>query len=256
LTTTRVFHDEAVVLRRSDLGEADRVVTLYTLEHGKLRAVAKGVRRTTSRLGGHLELFTRAKVLVAKGRDLDIVTQAETIDAYVGLRDDLWRAAYACYVAELLDRLLQDHSPDPGSYGLLLATLGRVASDRSPELAVRFFEMHLLGLLGYRPQLYRCVRCDELLGPTANFFSAAAGGVLCLACGQADASARGITTNAFKVLRLIQSGDYATTSRLHVSEPLRRELEQILKGYSEFILEREVRSAALLDSLRALPVAT
>ena len=247
-----VYHAEAVVLRRSDLGEADRIVTLYTPQIGKLRAVAKGIRRPTSRLGGHLELFTRSQVLLARGRDLDIVTQAETVDSFIGLRDDLWRAASACYAAELLDRLTVEHNPDPAAYQLLVATLGRIAADRNPELAVCFYEVQLLGYLGYRPQLHHCVHCRELLGPSANFFSSAAGGVLCLACGQADPSARGLTTNAFKLLRLFQSGDYATTARLRVDEPLRRELEHVLRGYAEHILEREVKSAGLLDTLRTV----
>lgn len=251
MPSPHVARVDAVVLRRSDFGEADRIVTLYTREVGKLRAVAKGVRRTTSRLGGHLELFTRSRALLAKGRDLDIVTQAETIQSYIGLRDDLWRAAFACYVAELVDRFTLDRSPDPVVYDLLVTTLGRIAESQSPELAVRFYEVQLLGFLGYRPQLHRCVRCEELLGPTANFFSAPAGGVLCLACGQLDPAARGLTTNAFKVLRLLQSGDYATTARLRMDEPLRRELEQALKGYSEYVLERQVRSAEYMSALRS-----
>ncbi len=246
----RVYHADAIILRRTDLGEADRIVTLYTPQIGKLRAVAKGVRRPTSRLGGHLELFTHSRVLLAKGRDLDVVTQAETVDSFIGLRGDLWRAACACYAAELLDRLTVDHSPDPAAYDLLVATLRRVAEDRDPELAVCFYQIQLLGYLGYRPQLRNCVHCGELLGPSGNFFSPVAGGVLCLACGQADPTARGLTTNAFKLLRLFQSGDYATTARVRLDEPLRRELEHVLKGYAEHILERQVKSAELLDALR------
>ena len=250
MPSPRISQTEAVVLRRSDLGEADRIVTLYTPQLGKLRAVAKGIRRPTSRLGGHLELFTHSRVLLAKGRDLDIITQAETIHSFIGLRDDLWRAALACYAAELLDRLTVERNPDLAVYDLLVATLGRIAGDRNPELALRFYEVQLLGCLGYQPQLHHCVHCGKLLGPDANFFSSADGGVLCLDCGQADPSARGLTANGFKLLRLFQSGDYATTARLRVDEPLRRELENVLKGYAEHILERKVKSASLLDTLR------
>ena len=247
----RVYNVEGVVLRRTDLGEADRIVTLYTPQIGKLRAVAKGVRRPTSRLGGHLELFTHSRLLLARGRELDIITQAETVHSFIGLRDDLWRAALACYAAELVDRLTQEHSPDAAAFELLLQTLGRIAESRAPELAVRFCVVQLLGHMGYRPQLVACVNCGELLGPTSNFFSAAAGGVLCLACGQSDAGARGLSTSAFKLLRLFQAGDWATTARLRIGEGLRRELDRVLEGYVEHVLEREVKSGRLLEALRA-----
>lgn len=250
LAELHVSRAEAVILRRSDFGEADRLVTLYTRELGKLRAIAKGVRRPTSRLGGHLELFTHSRVMLAHGRDLAIITQAETIDSFIGLRDDLLRAALACYAAELLDRLVTDHDPDPLAHDLLVSALDRIARDRKPELAVRYYQIQLLGHLGYRPQLHRCVHCRRLLEPTGNFFSVGAGGVVCLDCGQNDPAARGLTTNAFKVLRLLQSSDYEMVARLRIAEPLRREIERVLQSYTEQILEREVKSSSLLDTLR------
>jgi DNA repair protein RecO (recombination protein O) len=247
----RVYQADAIVLRRTNIGEADRIVTLFSLQHGKFRAVAKGIRRTTSKLGGHLELFTHSRVLLARGRSLDIITQAETADSFIGLRDDVFRATFACYVAELLDRIVADLSPDPGAFSLLFSTLGRIAEDRQPEIAVRYFEMQLLGHLGYRPQLHDCVRCRALLSPSGNFFSALAGGVLCFDCGQSDPGARALTTNAFKILRLLQVGDYKTASRLRLDEPLRNELERALLGYAEHTIERRVKSAELLSTLRA-----
>ncbi len=251
MAPSRVYSAEAVVLRRTDLGEADRIVTLYTPRLGKLRAVAKGSRRPTSRLGGHLELFTHSRLLLAKGRELDIITQAETVSSFIGLRNDLWRATFAYYAAELVDRLTVDRNPEPVVFDLLVQALDHIAVDRDPELALRFFELQLFGALGFRPELYRCVRCEETLGPSGNFFSPSAGGVLCLICGQSEPSARGLTTNAFKVLRLFQSGDYSTAARLSIDNPLRRELASVLEGYAEHLLERRIRSAELLAALRA-----
>jgi DNA repair protein RecO (recombination protein O) len=250
--TNRVYQADAIVLRRSDLGEADRIVTLFAREHGKFRAVAKGIRRPTSKVGGHLELFTHSRLLIARGQNLDIVTQAETSQSFLGLRDDVFRATFACYSAELLDRLTVEHSPDPEAFDLLAATLARIAEDRQPETATRFFELQLLGHLGYRPQLRRCAGCQATLGPVGNSFSAPAGGVLCPDCAQLDPGARPLTTNAFKVIRLLQSGDYRTAARLKLDEPLRRETERILVGYSEHVIERRVKSAEFLNSLRAL----
>src|SRR5215831_1935277 len=119
----RVYATEAVILRRIDFGEADRILTLFTPTYGKVRAVAKGVRRTTSRLAGHLEPFTRTQLLLATGRDLDIVTQAEARERLDALRDDVWHATGAWYVAELVDRFLEDADPHPRLYRLFVHTL-------------------------------------------------------------------------------------------------------------------------------------
>src|SRR6476646_11311739 len=118
-----VYSTEAICLRRTDFGEADRILTLFTPTYGKVRAVAKGVRRTTSRLAGHLEPFTRTQLLLATGRDLDIVTQAEAKERLDALRQDVGHATGAGYVAELVDRFLEDADPHPRLYTLFVETL-------------------------------------------------------------------------------------------------------------------------------------
>jgi DNA repair protein RecO (recombination protein O) len=253
LTAPRTYSTAAVVLRQSDLGEADRIVTLYTPFHGKLRAVAKGARRPTSHIGGHLELLTHCRVFVARGRALDIVTQAETIEPFLGLRDDLWRATLACYCVELLDRLTVDHSPEPATFDLLTATLARVANDRDPELALHFYQMQLFCQLGYHPQLRQCTHCRRELRPDGNAFSVAHGGVLCPECLATDPAARALGGSAFRVLRLFESGDYATAARVRLREAVRREVDLLLRAYGEQIIEREVRSGRLLAMLRKIP---
>ena len=106
----RVYRTEAVVLRHSDFGEADRLLTVFTPYMGKLRLLAKGVRKPGSRKAGHLDLFTRTQLLVARGRNLDIITQAQTIEPYLPLRRDLWRMSHGCYAAELLDSFSEEQS--------------------------------------------------------------------------------------------------------------------------------------------------
>src|SRR5579875_2374665 len=123
----RLIRTEGVVLRRHDLGEVDRIVTLYTAHHGKLRAVAKGIRRPTSKLGGHLELFTHSQILLARGRNLDVITQVDTLDPFIGLRENLWRASQAYCAAELIDRLTEDHAENQPLFRLLISTFERVA---------------------------------------------------------------------------------------------------------------------------------
>ena len=123
----RLYRAEAIVLRRMNLGEADRLLTLYTPEWGKIRVLAKGVRKPTSRKAGHLELFTHSRLLIAKGRSLDIVTQAETITPFLLLRKDLIRTSYAYYVAELVDRFLEEGEESPALFRLLLESLGHLS---------------------------------------------------------------------------------------------------------------------------------
>ena len=117
---------EAVVLKHSDWGEADRLVWLFSREQGKLRAIAKGARKPRSRKAGHLEPFTRVSLQVARGRDLPIITQAETLEAYLPLRDDLLRTTYAAYAVELLDRFTYEEGEHQGLYRLLTETLDRL----------------------------------------------------------------------------------------------------------------------------------
>ncbi len=107
----RATRADAIVLRRLDYGEADRLITLYTIQQGKVRAIAKGVRRITSRMAGHLDLLTYSSVLLVKGRNLDLITQGQTIEGFSGLRGDVWRTTYACYLAELVDRFTEDGVP-------------------------------------------------------------------------------------------------------------------------------------------------
>src|SRR5512144_1395276 len=119
MANERTIRVDAVVLRHSDWGEADRLLSLYTCEQGKLRAVAKGARKLRSRKAGHLEPFTRVVLMLARGRDMWIVTQAETVDAYLPVREDLMRTAYAAYIIELLDRFTYEEGENRPLYNLL-----------------------------------------------------------------------------------------------------------------------------------------
>ncbi|MDH5506459.1 MAG: DNA repair protein RecO, partial [Anaerolineae bacterium] len=152
----RSFRVEAIVLKHNDYGEADRMLSLYTRQRGKLRAIAKGARKMRSRKAGHVEPFTRVSLQLAAGRSLYIVSQAETVDAYLPLREDLVRVGYASYVVELLDKFTYDEEENSAVFRLLADTLGRLSKADEAELAVRYYEMQLLDLLGFRPELQAC----------------------------------------------------------------------------------------------------
>lgn len=247
----RSLRAEAVVLRHSDWGEADRLLTLYTREQGKLRALAKGARKINSRKAGHLEPFTRVKLQLARGRDLLIVTQAEMIEAYPPLREDLGRMGQASYVIELLDRFVPNEEiAVPSLYRLLTETLSRLAVEADAWLPVRYYEMRLLDFLGFRPQLFECVNCGREILPEDQFFSFGAGGVICPRCGEGLKGLRKISIEALKYLRHFQRSAYREAQRAHPDADTRRELETLIQGYFTHLLERELNTPGFIKSIR------
>src|SRR3712207_2448889 len=151
MNTARVYKTEAVVLRQRKLGEADKILTLFSADLGKFDAVAKGVRRPGSRKAGHVELLTHVSLMLARGKSLDIITQAEALDTYLPLREDLRRLSCGLYVAELTDRFTAEHQESFPLFRLLVETLGGLTVHRDLELVLRFFELNLLGVAGYEP---------------------------------------------------------------------------------------------------------
>ena len=248
----RVYRTEAVIIRRSAFGEADRLLILIT-PTGKRRVVAKGARKTTSRLAGHIELFTHTSMLLAIGRNLDIVTQSVILHSFDTLRGDLKRISAAYYVAELIDRLIEEEDEDRPAFDLLVATLQALDTTTSPDLVLRFYELHLLGYMGYRPHLYHCAACQEALTEEANRFSPGAGGVLCPRCAPADRAAMPMSLGAFKLLRFLQAQPLSAIDRLKLSTTVRDEAEKLLRAYIRRILERDMKSIAFLEEINNSP---
>jgi DNA repair protein RecO (recombination protein O) len=250
MTKERLYRAEAIVLRRHDFGEADRLLTLLTRDHGKIRAIAKGARKPGSRKTGHVELFMRTQMLFARGRDLDIITQAELVEAYRPLREDLVRVTYASHMVEMLDRFTVENDAQPELYYLLADALGWLAETPDLLLTARFVELRLLGLVGFQPRLFQCARCGEVIEARDQFFSAELGGVLCPDCRRADPQADAISLAALKVLRYLQTRPYNTVQRLKVRRALHSELEGLMFDYLQHLLERRLQSADFLRRLR------
>lgn len=246
----RVYRTKGFVLKRMDLGEADKILTIYTPLSGKLRAVAKGVRRPGSRLGGHVDDFAYADMLLARGRELDVVTQSQTIDTFRQLREELWRASSGYYVSELVDSFNEERSENQGLFDLLVSTFRLLASESDLATVLRFFELHMLALVGYRPELESCVRCRAAIRPEDNYFSALLGGVVCPACGPSEGSAVRLALNPLKLLRHLQRLGAYPAGGFKVDPATRRGAEVIMRGYVEHLLERAVKSTAFLDRLR------
>jgi DNA repair protein RecO (recombination protein O) len=249
-SSARLYKTEAIILRQRKLGEADRILTLYTPALGKLDAKAKGVRKTTSRLSGHLQPLNRVVVQLAQGHTADVVTGVETLDSFRHLREDLDLLSRGLYVAELTDRMTPEHVHSFPTYRLLFDTLTRLDNPGDGDQALRFFEMRLLDQSGFRPELDRCVGCLKELEPVDNFFAPVAGGAVCRGCVPGLAGPRVLTLNALKLLRLMQRGSYNDLARVRVPADLADEVERHLRSYIITVLERDVNAAAFIERLR------
>src|SRR2546422_1504178 len=245
-----LYKTEAIILRQRRLGEADRILTLHTPALGKMEAKAKGVRKPTSLMSGHLQPLTRCLLQLVQGRTADVITGCETMDSFQQLRQDLDRLSRALYVAELTDRLLPEKVTAYTSYRLLLDTLRRLDQADDIDVVLRYFEMRLLDQSGFLPQLDACVNCSSPLAPEQNFFVPQAGGTVCRSCVPGLAGPRPLSLNALKVLRLLQRGSYNDVARVKMQPDLAQETEHHLRSFIVTILERDVNSAAFIERLR------
>ncbi|MCI0521949.1 MAG: DNA repair protein RecO, partial [Chloroflexi bacterium] len=246
----RSFRVEAVVLRHSDWGEADRLLWLFTRQMGKVRAVAKGARKLHSRKAGHLEPMTQTSLLLARGRDILLVTQAETLQAFTPLREDLALYANASYVIELLDRFTYEEGENVSLFRLLADTLVRLAEGRDANLVTRYYELRLLDHVGFRPQLFRCVVCDKEIQAEDQYFSAQLGGALCPSCGSVERGARAVSLAALKYLRHLQRSSFAAVEKVQLAAPVNREMEGLMQYYLTYLLERALNTPDFLRQVR------
>jgi DNA repair protein RecO (recombination protein O) len=251
----RRYVTDAIVLSRFDLGEADRVLTLITPTGGKLKAIAKGIRKPTSRLGGSLEPFAELTVALARGRTFDVVTQVSVGHAWLRLRDSLESAATAWYLAELADRSLEErHSAEP-LYALLRRAYELLDAGMAPGRVARWYEMHLADELGMRPEVDRCVECDRVLEATESFrWVPPVGGVLCERCPGPPAGRVALSLEALKLLKAYQRLDCEALAGLRLAVDVEDEVETAMRDFIRYALERDPRSLAFLDEVR-LPIA-
>jgi DNA repair protein RecO (recombination protein O) len=234
------FRDRGVVLRTYKLGESDRIVVLMTRHHGKVRAVAKGIRKTKSKIGARLEPMSHVDVLLNRGRDLDVVNQVEVVDASPGLHGDLERMSQAISMCEAVDLVSQDRQPAGHLYEMLVGALRTLENQPSPLLLAGFF-LKLLAAEGVGPQVDRCVSCDGEEG--LEHFDLHAGGIQCRSCATGMRVEEGVVEALQEILggRLRKALDrpespvtYATTS--------------LATRLMEHHLERRLKSSLMFDT--------
>ena len=247
-----LYRDEGVVLRTSKLGEADRIITILTRGHGKIRAVAKGVRRTKSRFGARLEPFMRVDVLIAEGRSLDVVSQAEAVAAY-GAPIAADYAAYeaANVIVETIDKIAStEHEQLPNQYRLrsraadtnqlLIGALNALAKQsHAPQAIGDSYVMRALALAGWTPRLGTCVVCGKA---EPAYLSIASGGVMCEADHTTDA--RRIAPFVLNQFDALIRGDWSVLD----AAPVERVVQELVEDWGEYYLERPIRSLRLIDS--------
>jgi len=242
----RSYRTQAIVLGHIEYGEADRILKLFTFEHGKITAIAKGIRKIRSRKAGHLEPFTRVNLFLAKGRNMDIITQAETVDAYYGLREDLERMANTAYVVEVLDRFTYEQGQNVAMFRLLASTLKRLETQPNLRTVIHSYEVRLLDLLGFRPQLFECVDCGKPIKEEDQYFSPLVGGVLCPHCGSARSEAWPVGKDVLRYFRHLQRSKWQDVEEIIIPEDINKGLTDLIERYFTYLLERKLNTPAFL----------
>lgn len=248
------YNATGLVIHRTDLGEYDRVVTLFTREYGKLSVVAKSARRSGSRFSGVTELFTESRVQLATGKTFDILTQCEIVGAHAALRVDLRKLIRATYLCELLDRLTgeRDDASSEALFDLMLGALQLLGRAQTyPDAVVHSFELHLLGVQGYAPSTDRCVLCGRAAVSQGAGFSASLGGVVCAADRGRAPDSGAISPDSLAALDLLQNGDASTILQFRPSPTVAAELARALRWYIRYRIDSNLKSGDFLDQLRS-----
>ncbi|MCU1677562.1 MAG: repair protein RecO [Frankiales bacterium] len=238
-----LYRDDGVVLRTQKLGEADRIVTLLTRRHGRVRAVAKGVRRTKSKFGGRLEPFTHVDLQLYQGRELDIATQAEAITSYgAGIADDYIRYTSGVAMLEMTERLTEEREPAMRMFLLLVGGLKALAAaEHDPGLVLDAFLLRALAVSGYEPSLGLCARCG-MAGPH-RWFAVSAGGSVCNDCRPAGSAT--IREETVALLSALLTGGWETADESDARA--RREATGAVSAYLQWHLERSLRALPLVE---------
>jgi len=266
MSTERLYHTKGIVMRRRNQGEADRVLTLCT-PLGKIEVIVKGARKVRSRKAGHVELFTRSSFVISRVKNSwDIVSQAEMIEAHELLRSDLLRGTYARYAVELLDRFFTQGEGGLALCDLLDHTLTWMCEDGDLDLIARFYEQHLLGLAGFRPELNACVgehgkhdgpvplRPREPTEDKRPYgFDPERGGALCRDCYDEREVRQEIvplSPDGLWLLQECQRGPYTRLRTQQIAPILHAEVERVMQHYITYHLERGVKSGTFLRQLK------
>lgn len=245
----KLYRTEGVVIRAKTVRDADKILVLYTPELGKLRVWAHGAGKPGSRKRGAVQPFCRGRYLIAAGREIDTVRQAEEIEAHSHLHGDLATLTCAGYICELVDGFGAEGQANRRLYGLLLETLNRLGRDSRPALLLSAFEARLLDLSGFRPELRFCLECGAEPEGSSCDYSPLQGGLLCPRCRTAESRAFSVSLGAVRTFARLLSQPLERLSSLRPDAGVQRELQQMLRSTITLHLERPPKSLAFLHEL-------
>lgn len=232
------YNAPVLIIKSSDFGEADKLVTVFSETYGKLRAVARGIKKPKSSLRSCVQPFCYSQLHFYRGRDLELITQGKLLDFFGNSREDLERTLYSIYLMEVLDKSLLDRMPVPGLFRLTLHTLQSINNQGLNPLFIRRFELNLAVHLGYRPILNQCVSCGQREGLAG--FNLAEGGMICRDCAQASrADLITMSGEGLAILRQLERANDSVLARLRVSASALSQLEYFLEQYLQYHLERK-----------------
>jgi len=248
----RSIRTEGIVLRRRDFGESDRILVIFTKKLGRISGIAKGARKPSSKISGHLELFSRVSFLVSRGRNLQLITQAETIESYDQLRADLSGIGLGSYLVELVDAVTMEEGSNVRLYELLTTTLKALDKGLDPAVVIRFFELHLLGLAGFQPEFFICVECGEAVTEQDQYLSGELGGVICPKCmpGVRGVDYRPVSSRILKYLRHFQRSSLTDLLALKILPDLQKDLEESVRYYLDHTLESRLNSPDFINRIK------
>ena len=248
----RSIRTDGIVLRRRDFGESDRILVLFTRKLGRVSVIAKGARKPSSKISGHLELFMRSSFLISRGRNLHILSQAEVVEDYEPLRKNLSGIGIGSYVIELVDAVTFEEGSNLKLYNLLISTLDSLSAGQDPDITIRYYEIHLLDLVGFRPELFVCVECGKKIIEQDQFISGELGGAICPECalGFTGGVIRPVSSRALKYLRHFQRSDRNSLHALDIPGNILDEMEKITQYYLTHTLERHLNSPSFIKRIQ------
>ncbi|HEU4965514.1 MAG TPA: DNA repair protein RecO [Bacilli bacterium] len=241
---------EAIVLRTVDYGENNKILTLLTLQLGKIAALARGAKKPQSPLSAISQPFTYGSYIIQIGatQGMGTIYTADLLDSFRPIREDLYKTAYASYILELVDKFVEDREPSQGLYLLVLTTLQHLKEGKDPEIVARLVELNLLEVAGLRPELYQCAHCYRPLESSIRF-SILHGGPLCGDCHAADERAVWMKPVTLRLLQTLQRLDIRRLGETRVGPDVKRQLNKILRLYVDEFSGVHVRSRNFLDQL-------
>lgn len=242
-----LYKVEGIVIRSMDYGEGHKIISLYTREAGRLGVMARGAKKLKSRLGGVTQLFTYGEFVVYKAGQMGTLNHGEPIDAHQKLREDLMKAAYASYIAELYEKLTGEAEPNGMLFEQLLAALKALEEGKDPLTVAHIIEMKMLALSGYLPELSHCVSCGEVEGEMA--LSPSNGGLLCRACRGKDPSAIPLKEGTLKLLRLYQRMDLRRLGNVDIKPETGIQLKKSMRALMDTYLDIRWKSRSFLDQM-------